>query len=269
MDRQFAVIGSPIEHSKSPAIHTAAYKALGLNWTYEKREIHEEDLESFLTDTPLDGLSVTMPLKERAFAVASWKDPSAISSGTVNTMVKSPNGWLGYNTDIFGLEKVLSGIAANKVLILGAGATAKNAILALTAAMPSADLHIKTRNQVKADSIAEWALRLGVPVQKVAGNAVLPEYELVISTLPPLSSTDGWFNGKPKGTLLDVAYNPWPSELAKQWLSSGGNVISGIEMLIWQAIAQIRVFRHGSVAEPLVNEEEIAKVMRAAALAEG
>jgi shikimate dehydrogenase len=163
----------------------------------------------------------------------------------------------------------LSGLAANKVLILGAGATAKNAILALTAAMPSADLHIKTRNQVKADSIAEWALRLGVPVQKVAGNAVLPEYELVISTLPPLSSTDGWFNGKPKGTLLDVAYNPWPSELAKQWLSSGGNVISGIEMLIWQAIAQIRVFRHGSVAEPLVNEEEIAKVMRAAALAEG
>ena len=263
------MIGSPIEHSKSPAIHTAAYKALGLNWTYEKREVHEEYMESFLASTPLDGLSVTMPLKERAFAVASWKDPSAISSGTVNTMVKSPNGWLGYNTDIFGLEKALSGIAANKILILGAGATAKNAILALTAAMPSADLHIKTRNQVKADSIAEWALVHGFQVQTVAEIADLPNYELVISTLPPLSNTEGWFHGRPNGTLLDVAYNPWPSELAKKWLSSGGNVISGIEMLIWQAIAQIRVFRHGSVAEPLVNEEEIAKVMRAAALAEG
>jgi shikimate dehydrogenase len=69
----------------------------------------------------------------------------------------------------------------------------------------------------------------------------------------------------PKGALLDVAYNPWPSEIAKLWLQHGSTVISGKEMLIWQALAQIRIFKNGDVALPLQNESRVLEAMRSAA----
>jgi shikimate dehydrogenase len=269
MAKEFAVIGSPIEHSKSPVIHEAAYAMLGLDWAYGKRDITAEMLPQFLEETTLSGLSVTMPLKERAFELAIRVDERAAKSKTANTLFRHSDGWVGYNTDVFGLEKALAREVAQSVLILGSGATAKNAVLAISEIATQGRIHIKARNTESAIALASWALELGITVTTSAEVANLSDYDLVVSTLPPLSDTDGWFTGTPTGTLLDVAYNPWPSALAKQWLGSGGNVISGIEMLIWQAIAQIRVFKNGSVAEPLENEEEIAKAMRSAAMAEG
>lgn len=267
MVREFAVIGSPIEHSKSPAIHAAAYKVLGLDWKYGRREVQIDELATFLTENQFNGLSVTMPLKERAFELAERRSEEAVKSGTANTLLRTETGWLGFNTDVFGLEQALLGVTRRNTLILGSGATARNAVLALSSLDGS--ISVKARNLTKADTLTHWAKDAGISVRAIVDVADLSEFDLVISTLPPMSDTQGWFTCTPSGTLLDVAYNPWPSELAKNWLNSGGNVISGIEMLIWQAIAQIRVFRNGSVAEVLENEEEIAKAMRAAALAEG
>lgn len=269
MAKKFAVLGSPIQHSKSPQIHLAAYRALGLDWDYDRYEVTEAELADFLKATSLDGLSLTMPLKEIACALAVSDDEVARQSNTANTLLKTSTGWLGFNTDVFGLERALWTAPKSSALILGAGATARNAVLALKASTGSGTISVKARNHDKTDALIEWAAGLGITVLPVDHAADLSDFDLVLSTLPPGSDTQGWFVGTPSGTLLDVAYNPWPSVLATQWLNSGCNVISGIEMLIWQAIAQIRVFLNGSVAEPLENEDEIAEVMRAAAKAEG
>jgi shikimate dehydrogenase len=269
MAKQFAVIGSPIQHSKSPAIHRAAHKVLELDWAYEKLEVKETELETFLSRTALDGLSVTMPLKERAFAIANVKDQAAIQSGSVNTLVRTPIGWAGHNTDVFGLIQALRDVTFSKVLVLGSGATARNAVLAVSSRSSAISIALKARSEAKAEQLASWAQGHQIEVRVLSKPADLEEFDLVIATLPPKSDTIGWFTGSPSGALLDVAYAPWPSELAKKWMASGGNVISGLEMLIWQAIGQLRIFTNGNVAESFKNEEELADAMRTAALSEG
>lgn len=269
MAKEFAVIGSPIEHSKSPAIHRVAYKVLGLDWTYVKQDVSEAALENFLTKTIFGGLSVTMPLKERAFELSSVKDQAALQSGSVNTLVRTPTGWAGYNTDVFGLIQALRDVTFSKVLVLGAGATARNAVLAVSSRSSAISIALKARSETKAKQLASWAQGHQIEVRVLSEPAEIEDFDLVIATLPPQSDTIGWFTGSPSGALLDVAYAPWPSELAKKWMETGGNVISGLEMLIWQAIGQLRIFKNGNVAESFKNEEELAAAMRAAALSEG
>jgi len=268
MAKNFAVIGSPITHSKSPAIHSAAFGLLALSWSYGRQEVQVIELEAFLRETALDGLSVTMPLKEEAYRLAVTSSDEAQRAGAVNTLLRSDSGWIGFNTDVFGLQMALANNAASSALILGSGATARNAVLAISGLNPGVRLFIKARSEQKAKSLIAWAESLGIAVGHVDQVARLGEFELVVSTLPPLSSAEDWFSGDPSGTLLDVAYSPWPSELATKWLSAGGNVISGLEMLIWQAIAQLRIFSSGSVAESFANEVELASAMRQAALSE-
>ncbi len=247
----------------------AAYSLLGLNWDYSRFEVTEHDLATFLASTELSAASLTMPLKDEAFNLVSTSDSPALAARAVNTIVRSEFGWVGYNTDVFGLTAALAGQTFETALVLGSGATARNALLAIRALNPSATVGIHARNLATADGVVSFGLNQGLNVSMVGGKPDLSLFDLTISTLPPDADTTGWFAGQPKGTLLDVAYKPWPSQLAKLWLASGGNVVSGIQMLIWQAIAQIRIFKNGNVAAPLENEQEIAEVMRTAALAEG
>ena len=267
--KSYAVIGSPIAHSKSPAIHKAAYGILGLNWKYERVEVNASELKEFLSDTNLDGLSVTMPLKEAALAQSELVCDTASITGTVNTLVRTPTGWAGYNTDVFGLTQALRDVTFSNVLVLGSGATARNAVLAVSSTPSAVSTSLKARSEAKAEQLASWARGHQIELRVLSEPAKLEEFDLVIATLPPQSDTIGWFTGSPSGALLDVTYAPWPSELAKKWMASGGNVISGLEMLIWQAIGQLRIFTNGNVAESFKNEEELADAMRTAALSEG
>lgn len=238
---------------------------LGLDWHYGRSEVSETELDGFLNKTQLDGFSVTMPLKETAFALSESVCETAARAGAVNTLVRTPSGWAGHNTDVFGLTQALRGAKSANALILGSGATARNAVLAVAKRFPAAVIGLKARNASKAEQLARWAQTLDINVRVILEHAELDSFDLVISTLPPKSDTAAWFRGTPTSTLLDVAYSPWPSELAQKWLASGGNVISGLEMLIWQAIGQLRIFRNGSVADSFDNEEELADAMRAAA----
>ena len=268
MAKHFAVIGSPIEHSKSPAIHEAAYRVLDLDWTYSKAEVSLATFETFILENTFDGLSVTMPLKEAAFGSAYSACPQSIRVGAANTLLKTHDGWLAYNTDIFGISKALDTVTFESVLILGSGATARNAVVAVSEIEPKAKISIQGRNTAKADLLVSWAQGIGIGVETVSSPSAINEFDLVVSTIPPLSETNDWFTGRPRGTLLDVAYSPWPSALARKWLESGSNVVNGLEMLIWQAIGQLRIFRNGSVAESFENEEKLAEAMRSAANSE-
>ncbi len=268
--KHLAVIGSPIAHSKSPLIHLAAYLQLGLDWDYSRAQVTDIELGAFLQTTELDALSLTMPLKQEAFDLIPTADRHAILARSINTAVRDESGaWIGYNTDVFGLSKALADTEFTNALILGSGATARNAAIVLAEQQPGASISVRARDPQKTSELIRFAESIGLLADSAPEEVRVGNYDLTISTLPPGADSLNWLTGEPNGTLIDVAYNPWPSKLAMLWQNSGGNVISGIEMLIWQAIAQIRIFRNGNVAEPLENEDELASVMRNAALAEG
>ena len=130
-----AVCGSPIRHSLSPVLHRAAYRALGLtDWTYDRVELSADELAPWVSglDESWRGLSLTMPLKEAAFAVAQTVTELARMVGSINTLVRTPSeGWSAHNTDVVGIERALAeaglglGRDAAQAVIVGAGATAR------------------------------------------------------------------------------------------------------------------------------------------------
>ena len=266
MARKFAVLGSPIEHTKSPAIHSVAYQHLGLDWDYTRFEVKSGGLENFLAHTDFDGFSVTMPLKQEAFQLATETDHLSKLAAASNTLLRAGDGWLGFNTDVFGMSKAIDSLPLQNVLVLGSGATAKNALIALSTLNPGAEVSLLARNSQALAELTRFGESLELRMSSGSTPVEISGFETTISTLPPDASLDHLLAGTPNGTLFDVAYNPWPSRLATRWLSQGGNVISGLEMLVWQAIAQIRIFSNGNVAEHLPNEEELAGIMRQAAL---
>jgi len=277
MSKRFAVLGSPIQHSKSPAIHLAAYRVLGNDWEYGRAEVSRGGLRKFIDEleTEWDGFSVTMPLKEDASRFADELDSSAKLTGATNTLVRNEFGkWLGFNTDVFGIVAALNQASiapTHTVAILGSGATATSAATALALHSPGARLLIFARNQHTAKKLAAYAKSRGLK-PRISKNLarVTKKAQLTISALPAhaldeqaahLATRRFW---TPGGVLFDVAYNPWPSALAQTWLENGKPVISGIEMLIWQAIAQVRIFRTGDPSIELPNEVAVVEAMRIA-----
>lgn len=252
-----AVLGSPIEHSKSPLIHAAAYSALGLDWDYGRYRIESEELSFFLSlrDQAWRGFSLTMPLKEVAFQISTPSCPVASETGVVNTLLHTEMGWEGYNTDSFGIQKAVKSHSAGifeRIAILGSGATAKSAVHAAKQLNSEAEILVFARKNVNV---------LGIESKPLEDFFSRPTDGLTISTLPgglnlPSFSVDS------SSVILDVAYNPWPSKFSKNW--ADGKRISGIEMLLWQALIQVRIFRSGDGTVQLPNETEVFEAMRAA-----
>lgn len=276
MSRKFSVLGSPIKHSLSPAIHLAAYKVLGEDWQYQKMEVQQDELAKLL-DTSADsfsGFSLTMPLKEEAFKLADSHDEVSLKTGAVNTLVRANNQWVGFNTDVFGITQSLAAAgvtACESAVVLGSGATAISAITAISLSFPNATVFVHSRNKAKATMALRFSRSLGLRAKRVYFlESRLNRCDLAISTLPSgVLDTRAHQMGamkkfNPRGVLLDVAYAPWPSEIAKLWISKRLLVVSGKEMLLWQAIAQIRIFKFGDPSIALENEQGVMQAMRRA-----
>lgn len=270
---KLSVLGSPIAHSKSPAIHTAAYRVLGLDWTYDKVELRKGGLRSFMEqlDPLWLGFSLTMPLKEEAARFAASLDAAAELTGAVNTLVRTDAGWAGYNTDVFGIVQAvrLAGVEAPKtVLILGSGATATSAVTAVKELSPNATVLVHARNAETRGQLVAYAKELGLKAHSVRFlTRAASRANLTIATLPG-GALDGVAeklskkNFRPAGAILDVAYDPWPSKIASVWSKADRTIISGLEMLLWQAVAQIRIFKAGDPGLQLPNEVAVVEAMR-------
>lgn len=234
-----AVLGSPIAHSLSPLLHRAAYRALGLDWTYDAVEVPADGLPAFFAgiDPGWAGLSLTMPLKEAVLPLLVDRSELVTITGAANTVVPHPQGWYGENTDVHGILAALEGAAVTdlgNVIVLGGGATARSALAALASLgcrMPT----LVTRRP-PTGALATAALLKLSPVLVDADRAVLDGADLVISTLP--AGAADRFAGRPLdvAVLLDVAYDPWPSALAR---ACTGVVVPGTDMLLHQAAAQV------------------------------
>lgn len=251
-----AVLGSPIEHSKSPAIHAAAYAELGLDWDYGRYRIEANELESFLKlrDPSWRGLSLTMPLKEVGFELSKPSCPVASSTGIVNTLLQTDDGWEGYNTDAFGITKAVSEHSTKTpetISILGSGATAVTAVYAARQINPEATIEIFARKAITID---------GISAQPLKNFYTKPIEGLTISTLPG-NVEHQEVKAASDSIIFDIAYSPWPSKLSSNW--SVDNRISGLEMLLWQALIQIRIFTTGDGTVQLPSEPEVFAAMRA------
>ncbi|CAB4629728.1 unannotated protein [freshwater metagenome] len=269
MTTKFCVIGSPINHSLSPNLHTAAYQHLGLDFSYEAREVPPGNLERFLTESEFSGASVTMPLKKEAFDFATQHSDTASTTSVVNTLLRSGSGWRGSNTDVFGLEQALAKVPPPRtVSIIGSGATTTSALAALRVICPDATIVLLARNHESLLEQQRFADQLGmnVSILELEARSVF-DADLVLSLVPAGSFSEIWAEIseepiKPSGWLFDVSYSPWPSEPAIAWGTE--RVISGIEMLIWQAINQIEIFVDCFARDVEINRSELYQVMSAA-----
>lgn len=249
---KLAVLGNPVAHSLSPLLHRTAYDQLGLPHTYEAIEVTVENFHDFiakLDDTWL-GLSLTMPLKEVGFNVASEVSATAKQTGSINTLhfANTDNGRVitADNTDVYGIAQALreAGAAHPKTAsILGAGATARSAIKALSG-LGVSDILIIARNQVKAAACIDLGNELGINIDTVIEPAQnLFAMDVLINTTPSGVADDFvHYVANSQGVLLDVVYNPWPSKLVQAWQQKGLKVAPGYEMLLHQAVRQIEIF---------------------------
>jgi shikimate dehydrogenase len=246
-----AVLGSPIAHSLSPALHRAAYAGLGLDdWTYEAVECDETALAAFVTSRGPDwaGLSLTMPLKRTVLPLLDHTDPLAVIAGGANTVVFRPDGRYGYNTDVQGIVDALTeaGVAApGSVTIIGAGATACSALAALVElGAPAADVLV--RDPSRAADLLAAAERLHVAVRLLPLTALTDDAPgLLISTVPA-GAADSCaerirVTGRAPAAVLDVVYDPWPTPLAQAAAAAGAVVANGFAMLLHQAAAQVEL----------------------------
>lgn len=268
---RLAVLGSPIGHSKSPVIQRAAYAVLGLDWSYEAVEMTGAGLPEFVDslDETWRGLSLTMPLKRDVLPLLDQRHPLVDRVGGANTVLFDGGAIRGFNTDVRGaVESLRSGglDSVDEVLLLGAGATAASVLVAV-AELGARRVVVTARTPEKAVGLVALGEQEGVEVLVqgwgVDEGAGIPD--AVISTLPG-GQNDLVFPEavRSRSVLFDVAYDPWPSALALAWESAGGTVVSGLELLLQQAVGQVRVFVSGDPDAALPGEDAVLAAMRAA-----
>ncbi|MEW1929810.1 shikimate dehydrogenase [Streptomyces sp. NPDC088360] len=258
--RRAAVLGSPIAHSLSPVLHRAAYGELGLaDWTYDLFDVDEAALPGFIEGLGPEwaGLSLTMPLKRAVIPLLDEVSETAASVEAVNTVVLKDDGRrVGDNTDIPGMVAALRERGIEQVesaAILGAGATASSALAAL-ARICTGEVVAYVRSEARAAEMREWGERLDVEVRTAdwADAERALSAPLVIATTPA-GATDALSAAVPErpATLFDVLYDPWPTALAARWSMYGGAVVSGLDLLVHQAVLQVEQMT-GRTPAPLV-----------------
>jgi shikimate dehydrogenase len=242
------VLGKPIAHSLSPVLHRAAYDELGLtDWSYERFEVDEARLPGFLGQLGPEwaGLSLTMPLKRAVIPLVDEISETAASVDAINTVVFAEDGRrLGDNTDIPGMVAALREHGIEQVdsaAVLGAGATASSALAALSR-ICTGEVVAYVRSEERAAEMRHWGERLDVEV-RIADWADAEQAlhaPLVIATTPA-GTTDALAAAVPERptTLFDVLYHPWPTALAARWSMFGGAVVSGLDLLVHQAVLQV------------------------------
>lgn len=249
--RRAAVLGSPVAHSRSPQLHLAAYRALGLDdWTYDRIECTGDELPSRVGAFGPEwvGVSVTMPGKFAALRFADERTARAELVGSANTLVRTERGWRADNTDVDGVAGALGNRSGmRRALVLGSGGTAPAAIVAL-AGLGVTDIAVAARNPQAAARLIDLGARLGVRTSfceltrtedlgELAGRA-----DVLVSTIPPAAAARYAATLAAVPVLLDAIYDPWPTPLAEAVSARGGEVISGLQMLLHQAFSQVEQF---------------------------
>lgn len=234
---RLAVLGDPIDHSRSPVIHGAALRHLGLDGSYEARRAGPAELSEAVIEMragDLDGINVTMPLKAEAAAAADSLTEEAARSGSVNTMRFREGSLEGHSTDVLATAAALSDSRFERsapVLVLGSGGAA-------AAALAGTQERVVYLSARQPDRAAALAARIGVEVAivpfhtPVAGAVLLNATPLGMrgETLP-----DGMI--RTASGLIDLVYGDRPSPAVSMAVGLGKPILDGVEFLVLQAAA--------------------------------
>jgi len=265
-----AVLGSPIAHSKSPKMHRTAYRYLNVPIQYDRLEITEADADEFISTLTqrygstkrLAGFSVTMPLKSALVPHMKHVSQRVEQLGVLNTVVFDHEGnATGYNTDVDGIRYALTSAAyqpgsTGSMGILGAGGTASAAIAA-AADMNLDSVVLYVRNPARAQDNVAVAQRCGLKVDVrylTEFSEHVQQHSAIVATLPATAAD--WLvdqlpsHGLPP--LLDVIYEPWPTALAAAWSATGAKIASGLDMLLYQGVEQVKL-----LTEKLVDQHSL------------
>jgi shikimate dehydrogenase len=253
--RKAGVLGSPVAHSLSPVLHNAAYQALGLTgWTFDRIECDERALPGLVTASDPDwvGYAVTMPGKRAALAMAEVVTDRAAAVGAANTLLRLDNGWQADCTDVSGVVGALRSAGGYQPkpdatgLILGAGGTASAALAGL-AELDVLDVTIVVREPARAAQARATAQRLGMTLDvrrwsETDIGALAATCAVLVSTVPAEAAAPHAAELALAPCLLDVIYHPWPTPVADAVAARGGQLATGLDMLLHQAFGQVEQF---------------------------
>jgi shikimate dehydrogenase len=256
--RVAAVIGSPVRHSLSPALHNAGFAATGVDWVYAAFDVAPGSVGGALEAMRalgLGGLSVTMPHKEAAAELVDELDPAAAALSSVNTVVPIGDGRLkGYSTDGAGFVASLDAagidVVGQRVCVLGAGGAAR-AIVDAVARAGAASVVVVNRSADRALAAAQLAGAIG----SVGEAASIAETDIVVNaTSVGMGSADAPFDP----TLLhagqvvaDIVYHPRRTALLSGAAERGARTVEGLGMLVHQAVLQQQLWT-GMSPDPVV-----------------
>ncbi len=257
----YGIIGWPVAHSLSPAMHNTAFKALGHQAVYGLFPVEPKALEKAvagLRALGIKGASVTVPHKEAVLPLLDQVDPVALEIGAVNTIVYQEGRLKGFNTDWQGALRAVEEViapAGKEVVILGAGGAARAVVYALKQA--GARVVIYNRTLAKAQTLAR---DFGVEAQSVDD---LPQAhgDILINTTSVGLKEDR--SPAPREILprfqvvMDIVYVPLNTRLLQEAKAAGCQVINGLKMLVYQAVEQFYLWR---------GERPEARLMETAAL---
>jgi len=260
--RLLGVIGHPIGHSLSPLMHNAALTELGENYVYVAFPIKPDDLATAiagLESIGVVGFSVTIPHKQTIMPFLSQITPTAKLVGAVNTVWWTEQGWQGTNTDVEGFVAPLTELDRDwrkvKPVVLGNGGAARAVVVGL-AQLGCPEIQIVGRNLEKLEAFknswsrADFNSELSVyPWQALA--ELIPSTTLLINTTP-LGMTphleqspveEDLMSGlSPSAIAYDLIYTPRPTRFLQQAADQGATTIDGLEMLVQQGAAALRLW---------------------------
>lgn len=260
MARRCGVIGDPVAHSLSPVLHRAGYAALDLPWEYDAHRVAGGGLATFLAEhgPGYRGLSVTMPLKREALAVAAEVTARADLAGSANTLLlEDGRVVLADNTDLPGAVAAVRERYDGPVTrgtVLGGGATAAATGLALCELGAQTVTILARSPERAAEAVAAVSAHPSGPhvrVGSLAGDAVTGE--VVVSTIPA-DAQDAELVARcaDAAVVLEARYEPWPTPLSS---SAGGRVlVGGLDLLVHQAVLQFELFTGRAVPVSLMRE---------------
>lgn len=248
------VIGDPVAHSLSPAIHEYWLKSFDIDGAYVPLQVKGNrftETVQELRNLGFKGCNVTLPHKERAFALADWKDPAAEATGAVNTLIFGEEGIKGYNTDVYGfsenLKTLLNPIEQynDSCLVLGAGGAARAIVYALIS-LGARQIFLSNRTHEKALNLAQDLQKL---TKDNASISCMPweEKEMALNSVTLLiNTTQLGMTGQPvlemnldnlpkHAAVTDIVYKPLKTGLLKAAEKRGLQVADGLGMLLWQA----------------------------------
>ena len=253
------LIGSPLGHSMSPYIHERIMEASGIYGKYELYEITPEELPKYapILMRDLTGFNVTIPHKVSILPFLDDIAPMVKEYGAANTVC----GKVGYNTDVDGFLSCNIPMKDKKVLLLGAGGVAR--MMAIEALKAGADLSIWARSSEKALALVTECKEKGYEKVRVAEEPEAGAFDTVLNGTP----CGMWPNVhdvaphlsalKKDGTFFDTIYNPCPTKSCMQVRSNGGTAVSGLKMLLNQAIAAEKIW----APDAHFDDERLAEIL--------